>query len=142
MFRLLLAAVLMASFAGTAFADEPIKGQRVFSAGHSFHMPMPGPLDQIAKAAKIDGHKIAGLQGLGGSTVTQHWNLPDEKDNARKALKTGKVDVLTLSPHLMMPDEAIDKFTALMLEHNPNGRVTIQASWYPFDHPPVAGKTF
>src|SRR5258707_4763552 len=125
-----------------AAADEPIKGQRVFTAGHSFHVPMPGPLDQIAKAAKIDGHKLAGLQSLGGSTVTQHWNLPDDKDKARKALKTGEVDVLTLSPHLMMPDEAIDKFTALMLEHNPNGRVTIQASWYPYDTPPVAGKKF
>ena len=35
MFRLLQAAVLMASFAGAAFADEPIKGQRVDSADHS-----------------------------------------------------------------------------------------------------------
>ena len=124
-------------------ADEPIKGQRVFTAGHSFHVPMPGPLDQIAKAAKIEDHKMAGLQPLGGSSVTQHWNLPDDKDRARKALKTGDVDVLTLSPHLMMPDEAIDKFTALMLEHNPKGRVTIQASWYPFDTPAgITNKTF
>lgn len=125
-----------------ARAEEPVKGQRVFSAGHSFHMPMPGPLDQIAKVAKIDGHKVAGTQGLGGSTVKQHWDLPDEKDKARKALKAGGVDVLTLSPHLAVPDEGIDKFTALLLEHNPNGRVTLQASWYPFDAPPAAGKKF
>ena len=125
-----------------AAADAPPKGQRVFTAGHSFHMPMPGPLAEIAKAAGIEGHKIAGTQGLGGSTVTQHWNLPDDKDKARKAIKAGRVDVLTLSPHLMVPDEAIDKFTALLLEHNPDGRVLIQASWYPFDGPPAAGKKF
>ena len=123
-------------------ADGAIKGQRVFSAGHSFHMPMPGPLDQIAKQAKVDGHKIAGTQGLGGSTVTQHWNLADDKDKCRKALKTGDVDVLTLSPHLNMPDDAIDKFTALMLEHNPKGRVLIQMSWFPYDTLPEKGKKF
>jgi hypothetical protein len=105
-------------------------------------MPMPGPLAQVAKAAKVDGHKIAGTQGLGGSTVTQHWNLPDDKDKCRKALKTGDVDVLTLSPHLNMPDDAIDKFTALMLEHNPNGRVLIQMSWFPYDVLPEKGKKF
>lgn len=141
MTRFLTFVLLVASIPAAA-ADDAIKGQRVFTAGHSFHMPMPGPLDQIAKAAKVEGHKIAGTQSLGGSTVTQHWNLADDKDKARKALKTGDVDVLTLSPHLMMPDEAIDKFTALMLEHNPNGRVLIQSSWYPFDRPPEAGKKF
>ena len=96
---------LLLAFIPASAADDAIKGQRVFSAGHSFHMPMPGPLDQIAKSAKIEGHRIYGIQSLGGSTVTQHWNLADDKDKARKALKTGEVDVLTLSPHLLMPDE-------------------------------------
>jgi len=105
-------------------------------------MPMPGPLGQIAKAAGVKDHKIAGAQGLGGSSVTQHWDLPDDKDMTRKALKTGNVDVLTLSPHLNMPDAAIDKFTALMLEHNPNGRVLIQHSWFPYDTLPEKGKKF
>ena len=136
-----LAALLAALAPGArrTHAQEPPKGQRVFSAGHSFHMPMPGPLDQIAKAAKVEGHKVAGTQGLGGSTVKQHWDLADDKDKARKALKAGGVDVLTLSPHLMVPDEGIDNFVALMVEHNPKGRVTIQASWYPFDLPANLG---
>lgn len=138
----ILCVVLLAAVLPAAGADDAVQGQRVFSAGHSFHMPMPGPLEQIAKAAKVDGHRIAGVQGLGGSTVTQHWNLPDDKDKCRKALKTGNVDVLTLSPHLNMPDEAIDKFTALMLAHNPNGRVLIQMSWFPYDQLPEAGKKF
>jgi hypothetical protein len=113
--------------------SDPPKGQRVFVAGHSFHLPMTDPFDQIAKSANVPGHKLAGRQMIGGSTVTQHWDLPDEKNKAKKALTAGEVDVLTLSPHLLMPDRAIDKFTALLLEHNPNGRVTVQASWLPRD---------
>jgi hypothetical protein len=139
--RLLVAPLLAALLAFTGgltpaarqTPDTPPKGLRVFCTGHSFHMPMIDPFDQIAKSADIPGHKLVGRQGLGGSTVTQHWDLPDDKDKARKALKTGQVDVLTVAPHLLMPDRAIDKFTALLLEHNPNGRVTVQASWLPRD---------
>ncbi len=116
---------------GLALPADPPKGQRVFTAGHSFHIPMIGTLDQIAKSAGITTHSIAGIQMLGGSTVTEHWNLPDNKDQARKAIKTGTVDVLTVSPHIAVPDEAINKFTALLLEHNPTGRVTVQVSWLP-----------
>jgi hypothetical protein len=112
---------------------DPPKGQRVFVAGHSFHLPMTDPFDQISKSAAVPGHKLAGRQMIGGSTVTQHWDLADEKNKAKKALAAGEVDVLTLSPHLLMPDRAIDKFTALLLEKNPNGRVTVQASWLPRD---------
>jgi hypothetical protein len=115
-------------------ADTPVappKGARVFSAGHSFHVPMVMALDEIATKNGVTKHDIAGAQFLGGSSVTQHWDLPDEKDKARKAIKAGKVDVLTLSPHFLAPDPAIDKFTSLLMEHNPKGRVTIQISWLP-----------
>lgn len=114
-------------------ADAPPAGQRVFVAGHSFHVPIAPILAQIAKSAGIKSHEAVGQQFIGGSTVTQHWNLPDSKDKARKAIKAGTVDVLTLSPHLLIPDDAIDKYTALLLEHSPTGRVTIQCSWMPKD---------
>lgn len=107
---------------------DAAKGQRVFTAGHSFHMPIVAPLAEIAKAAGVD-HKNAGTQSIGGSTVTQHWDLADDKNKARKALSAGEVDVLTLSPHFKLPDPAIDKFAALLLEHNPSGRMTVQVSW-------------
>lgn len=112
-------------------ATQPAS-QRVFVAGHSFHVPIAKLLEQITANSPVK-HIAAGQQMIGGSTVTQHWNLPDEKNKAKAALKSGKVDVLTLSPHLLLPDEAIDKFTDLLLEHNPNGRVTVQASWVPRD---------
>lgn len=114
-------------------AAEKPAGQRVFVCGHSFHMFIPGPLGQMAAAGGIEGHKLAGAQGIGGSRVIQHWDLADDKNTLKKALRAGAVDVLTCSPHLKLPDEGIDKLTELLLAHNASGRVFIQASWYPFD---------
>jgi hypothetical protein len=96
--------------------------------GHSFHMPIAQPLDQMARAAGFEGHKIVGTQALGGSSVTQHWEKADNP--AKKALVSGEVDVLTVSPNgRVIPDPALEKFAELLLEHNPNGRLTVQASW-------------
>ncbi len=108
------------------------KGQRVFSAGHSFHMFVPGILGDLAQAAGIKDHAQAGAQGLGGSRVIQHWDLADEKNKVKPALRGGQVDVLTLSP-IFLPDEGIANFTKLALEHNPNIRITVQEIWMPFD---------
>ena len=117
-------------------ADEPAKvqvaGQRVFTAGHSFHVWMPGGLKEIAANAKVAGHEHLGLQSIGGSQVIQQWNLPDEKNTVKPALITGKVQVLTLSP-IYLPDEGIEKLTKLGLEHNPDMRVTVQEFWLPYD---------
>src|SRR5438552_9663029 len=144
LFAALVAALTgwLAPPAGHAAVADPPKTYRVFVTGHSFHMPRVEPFDQVAKAAKIDGYKLVGRQGLGGSTVIQHWNLPDDKDAARKAIKTGGVDVLTTAPNRTIPDEGIDKFAALLVENNPAGRLTVQASWYPFDGPENDGKGF
>jgi hypothetical protein len=134
--RLLLLAVALALAAASAQADDaqsaPLRGQRVFTAGHSFHVFMPGILTELARAADIKDHAQVGVQSLGGSRTIQHWNLADEKNKAKEALKTGKVDVLTLSP-IYHPDEGIDLFTALALEHNPNIRITVQEFWLPYD---------
>jgi hypothetical protein len=121
-----------------AGADEPKAppaGLRVFYTGHSFHMFVPQRVEQLVKAAKIEGHKLAGTQGIGGSKVIQHWDLEDGKNKARPALESGQVDVFTMSPHLMVPDEGITKFAELGLKHNPNLRLLLQCSWYPFDGP-------
>jgi len=114
-------------------ATPPIeKGQRVFSAGHSFHTFMPGLLKEMAQSAGIKDHVQVGTQSLGGSRVLQHWNLAEEKNKAKKELATGKVDVLTLSP-IFHPDEGIDHFAKLALEHNKDIRITVQAFWLPYD---------
>ncbi|MGB8353964.1 MAG: hypothetical protein WCD79_08775 [Chthoniobacteraceae bacterium] len=108
------------------------KGQRVFTAGHSFHVWVAPLLDEMARSAGIEGHEVAGVSSIGGSTVLQHWNVPDTQESARKGLMSGQVDVLTLSP-IWLPDEGIGNFVALGLEHNPDIRITVQEFWLPND---------
>ena len=106
----------------------PPKGLRVFFASHSLMWYAPKPLGEMAEAAGIKDHKLIGLQSLGASKTLQHWNLPDNKNQARKALKTGEVDVFVMSP-IPFPDEGIENFVKLGLEHNPNMRFIVQVSW-------------
>ena len=108
------------------------KGQRVFTCGHSFHVWVPPILSDVAKSAGIKDHQAVGLSSIGGSRVIQHWNVPEEKNQAKEALRGGKVDVLTLSP-IYLPDEGIEKFTELALQHNPQIRVTVQEFWERWD---------
>jgi hypothetical protein len=112
---------------------EPItKGQRVFTCGHSFHVWVPGIVADLARKADIQGHVQLGVSSIGGSRVIQHWDIAEEKNKAKEALRTGKVDVLTLSP-IFLPDAGIEKFTRLALEHNKNVRIVVQPIWLRWD---------
>lgn len=126
--------VLACGIASGQDAKAPA-GQRVFYTGHSFHMFVPSAIDQLVKSANIQGHKQVGAQGIGASRVIQHWDLADDKNKAKPALTSGEVDVFTMAAHVMIPDEGITKFTELGLKHNPNLRLLVQASWYPWDVP-------
>lgn len=128
----ILALALLEGPSRAATADAIPRGQRVFSAGHSFHVFVPGILNDMAKAAGIQDHVPVGLSSIGGSRVIQHWDVPAEKNKAKAALRTGEVDVLTLSP-IHLPDPGIENFTQLALEHRPDIRVTVQEFWLPFD---------
>ncbi len=135
-------AVLAFVWCGIATAEDAKTpaGVRVFYTGHSFHMFVPPAIEQLVKSANIQGHKLAGTQGIGGSRVIQHWDLADDKNKAKSALISGEVDVFTMAAHVMIPDEGITKFTELGLKHNPNLRLLVQASWYPFDVPQGTGR--
>jgi hypothetical protein len=132
------------SVARTQTADEPgdkltapvTRGQRVFTCAHSFHAFVYRMLDEMAKSAGIKDHQSVGSSRIGGSRVIQHWDVPEEKNEAKAALRDGKVDVLTLSP-IWLPDEGIEKFARLGFENNPEIRVTVQEFWLPNDtyHP-------
>ncbi|HZZ72538.1 MAG TPA: hypothetical protein VFE24_09810 [Pirellulales bacterium] len=118
---------------GTLQAAPITKGQRIFTCGHSFHAFFITPiLQDMAQKAGIEGQQIVGVSKIGGSRVIQHWDIPDEKNEAKKALRAGRVDVLTLSP-MHQPDEGIDKFAELAIAHNPDIRITIQEFWIPWD---------
>src|SRR5262245_45420593 len=105
--------LLICALPSAARADEAAAGLRVFYTGHSFHMFVPGRMTQIAKAAGLSEYHLAGRQSLGGSRVQQHWDLPADRNQAKQALAKGGVDVFTMSPHVRIPDEGIDRFVDL-----------------------------
>jgi hypothetical protein len=131
--------ICLAALPHRLFAAEPpaaavaANGQRVLFTGHSFHIPLIPYIEQIAQAARIDGHRTLAKQMIGGSRVTQHWELPDEKNTAKTTLRAGGVDVLTMSPNWIVPDKAIAQFVSLGLEQNPALRALVQVSWFPWD---------
>jgi hypothetical protein len=137
---LVVAATLLAGWAGAQDKDpankkdvaSAPKGQRVFFAAHSLMWYAPKPLGELAEAAGIKDHKLVGVQSLGASRTLQHWNLPEEKNKARQALKNGDVDVFVMSP-IQFPDEGIDNFVKLGLEKNPDMRFIVQISWGGWD---------
>lgn len=136
MARFTLALLLVfGGLAGSSSAQEQKSDQtsapsglRVFFASHSLMWYAPKPLGEMAEAAGIKGHKLVGLQSLGASRTLQHWNLPDDKNEAKKALKTGEVDVFIMSP-ISFPDEGVENYVKLGLEHNPKMRFIVQLSW-------------
>lgn len=103
-------------------------GPRVFVCAHSFMIYTGQLLPAMTEAAGI-AYRDAGRQMIGGSRTIQHWQVPDDQNLAKRVLREGSVDVLTVSPHMLLPDEGIDNFTKLGLEKNPDLRVLVQASW-------------
>lgn len=111
------------------------KGQRIFTCGHSFHGWVGEYLVDMAKAAGINGHHQIGTSFIGGGKQIQHWDLPEEQNHAKMALRSGNVDVLTLSC-MAQPNSDIRNFVKLAIEHNPDIRVTLQELWLPEDRYP------
>lgn len=129
---LLYTACLAAFIPCTADPQPPITtGQRVATCGHSFHVFTYRQVEQIAASAGLK-HQLVGLSSIGGSTVQKHWNVPEEKSAVKQVLKTGGADVLTLSP-IWLPDDAIEQFVKLGIEHNPALRIIVQEYWMPND---------
>jgi hypothetical protein len=91
---------------------------------------VPGIVADLCKSAGIKDHAQMGLSSIGGSKVIQHWDKANDRHaiTVADALKTGKIDVLTLSP-IYFPDAGIEKFTYLALEHNKDIRVVVQPIW-------------
>ena len=124
--------LICCALSGVGRAEQP--RLRVFYTGHSFHMFVPNRVALTAKAAGVKEYEFAGAQSIGGSRVMQHWDKDKGANLARKVLEKGDVDVFTMSPHLKIPDEGIDRFVELGLKHNPKMRFLVQQSWVPFDY--------
>ena len=66
----------------------------------------------------------------------QHWNQgkgDDSQNIAKVALRTGGVDVFTMSPNAVIAEEGIDLFGDLLIQTNPQARLMVQASWSAWD---------
>ena len=121
--------LVLATFSEPLRAQNEVPpNQRVFVCAHSFMIFTAKLLPPMAQAAGVP-YATAGQQMIGGSRVIQHWNLPDDRNRAKAALLSGNVDVLTLSPHILLPDEGIDNFAKLGLEKNPKMHIFVQSSW-------------
>lgn len=122
-----------ASLAADGSMKGPVaKGQAIFAAHHSYYQPVPPVLTEIAAAGGYPDQVTVGDSMIGGSKTLRHWELPDDKNTVKQALEGGQVDVLVLTP-VYLPDDGIEKFAQLGLEHNPNLRVTVMELWLPFD---------
>ena len=107
-------------------------GQRVFYASHSLMWDTPAPLGENVTAYSIKDHVLVGLERIGFSTTQQHWDQPDERNQAKQALLTGKVDAFIMSP-MELPDVGIDNFVKLGLQNNPQMRFFVQNNWAAFN---------
>lgn len=129
------------------------KGQKIVMATHSFNVfigpvrpnarnpdikPGPGPLAALAAERGKAGHEMLQVQMIGGSTPMQHWKQGDgdaSKNLAKAAMMKagGALDVFTLSPNAIMPEEGIDKFGDFVIANNQHARIMVQASWSSWD---------
>ena len=138
-FGILLVFVVSLPMAHAEPASVPIDhGLRIFVTGHSFHIGMVDPLKEIAASAGLWQQKILGMLALGGSRTINIWDIPEHQNTAKNALYQGKVDVLTMAPHIELPDQGVYNFVVLGLLHNPDMRFTFQLSWLPLDIDPFA----
>jgi hypothetical protein len=134
----------------TDVSSKPIaQGQKYVMATHSFNVfigptrgrepnaeTKPGPLAALAAERGKTGHENLAVQMIGGSTPMQHWNQgngDDSKNIAKVALNKGGVDVFTMSPNAVMPEQGIDLFGDLVIKTNPNARILVQNSWSAWD---------
>ena len=94
----LLLALVLATTTRSGIAqlvETPIEtstGQRVFFTGHSFHMFVAPRVRELASLAGLTKHQQLGAQGIGGSRVIQHWDLPDKENKAKQVLMGGEID--------------------------------------------------
>jgi hypothetical protein len=108
-------------------APAPSGAVRLFYASHSLMWYVPKLLPELAAAAGIQGQEVVGVQAIGASRTLQHWEKA-EPNQAKAALQTGKVDVFVMSP-IQFPDEGVENFVKLGLEHNPGMHFIVQLSW-------------
>ncbi len=120
-----------------ATREKTDNGLWVVSIGHSCVIPAIEPCIAIARSAGYGNHThlIQYAGGAGGAAKAQ-WMRPEDKQEAKPALKTEKIDVMTFG-HLVAADgksygcdvEDYERWIEFALKHNPDIRFFIQDLW-------------
>jgi len=113
------------------------KGLWVVSIGHSCVIPAIEPCITISRAEGFPGHTHF-MQFYGGASgaAEAQWQHEGERQQAKAALETGKIDVMTFG-HLVKFDgrmiggrvEDYERWIEFAMKHNPKSRFYIQDLW-------------
>ena len=113
------------------------KGLWVVSTGHSCVIPAIDPVITIARKAGFENHThLMQFAGGPGGTAKAQWERSVDRQQAKPALQTGKIDVLTFG-HLVDfrgrthggNVEDYERWIEFALKHNPDTRFLIQNLW-------------
>jgi hypothetical protein len=130
-------ALASCSFAADGPAAQPANsgpapaGLRMFYASHSLMWDDPQPFGELTEAYGIKDQKID-IERKGFSRTQEFWGEPEAQSPAKKALKTGNLDVFVMSP-MDMPDTGVDGFVTLGILNNPHMRFFVQNNWAGFN---------
>ncbi len=106
-------------------------GLWVASTGHSLVAPALGPFEAAARLAGFDGHlQVRQISGGATGAPRAHWEKPEEQQFVKRALATGKCDVLTMGSHYEGSEvEDFARWIDLAIEHNPDIVIFVQDAW-------------
>lgn len=113
------------------------KGLWVVSIGHSCVIPAIEPCIAVSRLAGNPDHlHLMQFSGGAGGAARAQWSYDDQRQQAKLALATGKIDVMTFG-HLVTWNgksvgcdvEDYERWIGLALKHNRNSRFFIQDLW-------------
>lgn len=113
------------------------KGLWVVSIGHSCVIPAIEPCISISRSAEFTNHThLMQFFGGGGGAARAQWQHEGDRQQAKAALVTGKVDVMTFG-HLVAFNgmsvgcdvEDYERWIDFAIEHNPRITFYIQDLW-------------
>lgn len=120
-----------------ASREKTGNGLWVVSIGHSCVVPAIRPFAEAARTAGYDNHtQIMQFAGAAGGAPKAQWNRSEETQDAKRALSTGRIDVMTFG-HLVLADgrsvgcdvEDYERWIQFAIKHNPNIKFYIQDLW-------------
>ena len=106
-------------------------GLWVASTGHSLVAPALGPFEAAARVGGFSGHfQVRQISGGATGSPRSHWEKPEELQVVKRALMTGKCDVLTMGVHYEGSEvEDFARWIDLGLEYNSDMVFYIQDAW-------------